>query len=157
MPKKRTAFTKRRYRSCGTGARLLGAQKTCGQDGRAPIYLGARPSQSQNTRGQERRAPTCSGARASTPTEIRCGQRCYLQAFTAPVLLHPKKTSNQFCSPVGRFFTAEARRRRVGRVCSPLRAVLGYAYPASRFESCFSALLRARLRGAGVLVDETRC
>jgi len=31
------------------------------------------------------------GARASAPAEIRSGQRYYLQAFTSPVLLHPKK------------------------------------------------------------------
>ena len=43
-------------------------------------------------RSQERRATNLpKGARASAPAEIRSGQRYYLQAFTSPVLLHPKK------------------------------------------------------------------
>jgi len=34
---------------------------------------------------------SCHSVRVSTPAEIRSGQRYYLQAFTAPVLWHPKK------------------------------------------------------------------
>ena len=43
---------------------------------------------------------------------------------------------------------------RVGRARSPLRAGVGRADPASRAGIRFSALLRARLRGAGLLVQE---
>ena len=49
-------------------------------------------------------------------------------------------------------FTVETQR--IGRARSPLRVGLGHANPTCRFESCFSAPLRARLRAGNLLVRE---
>jgi len=54
-------------------------------------------------------------------------------------------------------YRKDAQTQRVGRARSPLRAGVAHADPASRPESGFSALLRARLRAAGLLVREARC
>ena len=147
-----TALQKLLLQSFTVEARRVGrARPACA--GRAAI----------RTPGKVRRAEdcppyqcNCHGARASTPAEIRSGQRDYLQACRAPVLLHPKKDlkavlltgwrcgqdgrapklpkgarpsrSQKTCGQDGSA-TICPKARRVGRARSPLRAGVARADP----------------------------
>ena len=72
---------------------FLTQRRNGAEQGRARSPLRAEIQTPENLRRAEDCPPyqcNCHSVRASTPAEIRSGQRYYLQAFTAPVLWHPK-------------------------------------------------------------------